>query len=86
MSHFGVTRALAGDFRFNILHVDGHVDDSVWKQVEMGGNWLVDGSDWHWGKRPYGWDLINWDDGLKEKPMFEGAFDQNASEYREVER
>ena len=46
----------------------------------------MNGSSWHWGKRPYGWDLQSVQDGLKKKPMFEGAFDQNAGEYREVER
>jgi len=87
-SHFGARSTLAGLYTFNILHLDGHVDDSVWKDPYPFGNWLVyGGPGWDQRQRPYGW----WTQGdatlgYKELPEFEGAFDQNARECRRVSR
>ncbi len=94
-SHFGATYAIGGNFRFNTLHIDGHVDTTEWKEVFTcvdGGwasDWIVRTGELGWDQRcrPYGW----WrqddaDSGLKEMPMWDGAFDQNANESRRVSR
>ncbi|MFC1671756.1 hypothetical protein ACFL01_01340, partial [Planctomycetota bacterium] len=94
-SHFGSRQPIQGDFRFNVLHLDGHVDASVWKDLSpvRGQNaiaWAVawwtayHDNDFH----PYGWlaNEANPNLGLSETPMFEGAFDQNAGENRKVRR
>jgi len=59
VSHFGETQAAAGKFRFNVLHLDGHVHDSVWKEPQIGSSsWATIGRDWLFpGEKggPYGW-------------------------------
>jgi hypothetical protein len=90
-SHFGVKKTQGGQVRFNIVHLDGHVDDSVWKDYPIyTDSWLLymdDGGSWNTKRRPYGWWLqSNNSLGYKTVPMFEGAFDQNAHEFREVGR
>jgi prepilin-type processing-associated H-X9-DG protein len=90
-SHFGVKTPVGGKMRFNVLHLDGHVDDSMWKDLPIyTDSWLLymdDGGGWNTKRRPYGWWLkSNNSIGYKEYPEFEGAFDQNASEYRRVGR
>jgi prepilin-type processing-associated H-X9-DG protein len=92
-SHFGSTRARAQgggeSFRFNVLHVDGHVHDDVWKEYLVDAvSWLPKGDGYSTANRPYGWWLKGpYGDGcLKTTPMFEGAFDQNKGEFREVAR
>jgi prepilin-type N-terminal cleavage/methylation domain-containing protein len=76
-------------FRFNVLHIDGHVHDDIWKEPYWNANaWLPGGPSYTYNYRPYGWWLESpaGDGSLKTKPMFEGAFDQNKGEYREVPR
>jgi hypothetical protein len=34
-SHFGVRAGYPGDFRFNVVHLDGHVDDAVWMETRL---------------------------------------------------
>jgi hypothetical protein len=90
-SHFGVYETVAGDFRFNVLHLGGHVDDSVWKEADLSKCWLVQsrtGGGAGNTNQPYGWWILDpGNDGLLDKtPMFEGAFDQNAREFRKVKR
>jgi prepilin-type N-terminal cleavage/methylation domain-containing protein len=92
VSHFGVRRAngaAPGErFSFNVLHIDGHVDSSSWKEPYCGISWLVSGPPWDHLNRPYGWWVKSPSNegSLNELPMFEGAFDQNAHEYRRVAR
>jgi prepilin-type N-terminal cleavage/methylation domain-containing protein len=82
--HFGATSATEGNFRFNIVHLDGHVDDSVWKEPVAGSlrfSWIVPGNK-DWG-RPYGWEYRGGGftaiGGAIEKESFiDGAFDENA--------
>jgi hypothetical protein len=78
-SHFGVMQTAAGLWRFNVIHLDGHVHDATWNEPDIVHRWLNgDGF-------PYGWrgpadtaaDGIY---GIKETPDFEGAFDRNRHE------
>jgi prepilin-type N-terminal cleavage/methylation domain-containing protein len=81
VSHFGDSIALPGRWRFNIGHLDGHVDDSVWHDFALNNSWT-----WVPGPRirPYGypWKLEvepgpGYGDGIVEESWFEGAFDDN---------
>jgi prepilin-type processing-associated H-X9-DG protein len=87
MTHFGLKTAMPGEFRFNVLHLDGHVDDSVWKETKSSEMWQMPHD---YRKRPYGWATKNgaWPEkmGPEEWPLFEGAFDQNENEFRKVDR
>jgi prepilin-type N-terminal cleavage/methylation domain-containing protein len=77
-SHFGFRDTVPGAWRFNAVHLDGHVDDTVWKEENVSGSWLVE--DDHY--RPFGW---QWRDdggtwhttGLKDEVKWDGAFDTN---------
>ena len=87
MTHFGLKTARPGEFRFNVLHLDGHVDDSLWKETKSSEMWQMPHN---YEKRPYGWAIKNgtWPEkmGPQEWPLFEGAFDQNENEFRKVNR
>jgi hypothetical protein len=89
-SHFGVKKTKGGEMRFNVVHLDGHVDDSTWKDYPLStDSWLLymDNGGWDAKRRPYGWWMQdNHYMGYSELPMCEGAFDQNAHEYRRVGR
>jgi prepilin-type N-terminal cleavage/methylation domain-containing protein len=89
-SHFGVRRPTGGEFRFNVVHLDGHVDNSQWKDYPLWtDSWLIymNQGSWDQKRRPYGWYTGSPSSrGYRELPMCEGAFDQNAHEYRRVER
>jgi prepilin-type N-terminal cleavage/methylation domain-containing protein len=81
-SHFGVSRPLPGEFRFNALHLDGHVHNDLWQDPKpRTGYWILgDNTD-----RPYGWPFRNktlWQscsshDWLADEPAIDGAFDMN---------
>ncbi len=87
MTHFGLKTSMPGEFRFNVLHLGGHLHDAVWKEVNTSEMWQMPQD---YLKRPYGWATKSgtWPDkmGPQETPLFEGAFDQNANEYRKVDR
>jgi prepilin-type N-terminal cleavage/methylation domain-containing protein len=90
-SHFGALSTYVGSsFRFNILHIDGHVDDSRWQDTWFGGGYLVNlkSASTSQKNRPYGFwrQGSQGSEGPRESPSFEGAFDQNAHEYRKVDR
>ncbi len=88
-SHFGARRTFPGPFRFNIIHIDGHVDDSPWREILPSDRWAIADSVAGWidNDRPYGWWLnSNTNYGLQDTPMFEGAFDMNANEIATVSR
>ncbi len=78
-SHFGATRAVEGVFRFNVAHLDGHVDDSVWRDdgtVENNG-YPYQVPNFERGY-PYGYSAYGWPDkAVYREPDFEGAFDDN---------
>jgi prepilin-type N-terminal cleavage/methylation domain-containing protein len=82
--HFGQTSATEGNFRFNILHLDGHIDDSVWKEPVAGAlrfGWVVPGNK-DWG-RPYGWAYVGGGytaigGAIQKESFIQGAFDENA--------
>ena len=89
-SHFGMRGTLVGEFRFNVIHMDGHVHDDLWKEYR-GAN------AWSWQVFRGGWDpnnaysipyLWEWkhtppssasDTGINLNPEFggRGAFDEN---------
>jgi hypothetical protein len=80
-SHFGAANPTPGSFRFNVVHLDGHVHDSVWQEVLAGsGGYAVymEGSSTRY--RPYGWKWKNPSSdkyGVELTPDFEGALDMN---------
>ncbi len=77
-SHFGVARTTAGDYRFNVLHIDGHVHDDVWRSHEIRYYWRVlSGFSSDWGERPYGWRYQAGRVGVEPEPDFVGPFDRN---------
>jgi prepilin-type N-terminal cleavage/methylation domain-containing protein len=78
-SHFGVSNALQGllgTFRFNVVHLDGHVDDSTWVDTSTYSTWYI-----YIGasSRPYGWRCVggNPDNGVEDNPNIDGSFDEN---------
>jgi hypothetical protein len=77
-SHFGAREAAVGIFKFNVVHLDGHVDDSLWKWAESvknhGNPYLVQPlRGW-----PYGYDNTGGPNyALNREPTIEGAFDEN---------
>jgi prepilin-type N-terminal cleavage/methylation domain-containing protein/prepilin-type processing-associated H-X9-DG protein len=88
-SHFGVRRTYIGDYRFNVLHLDGHVHDDVWKQVSVENSWLIYEPDLGWGQKSHAYGWMREGDGsagLKEMPEWNGAFDQNKNEMRRESR
>jgi prepilin-type N-terminal cleavage/methylation domain-containing protein len=93
VSHFGVPKAYTGLYRFNIVHLDGHVDDTVWKELNTANipdnGYLVPRTN-NDRDRPYGWlwkgstpsnpEDGRWngtDEGIQDTPWCEGAFDTN---------
>jgi prepilin-type N-terminal cleavage/methylation domain-containing protein len=86
-SHFGVRKTPVGQFKFNVIHLDGHVDDGLW-QMPLAPNalsWIENSHPnhgWKYGT-PYGW---LWDNeppnsnthgGIRDQAEFRGAFDTN---------
>ncbi|MFC1671944.1 hypothetical protein ACFL01_02290, partial [Planctomycetota bacterium] len=75
-SHFGVRQTVPGLFRFNAVHLDGHVHDGTWKETDLTSNWLFGTN----GGHPYGWPWKSGagsDAGIVDSPDFDGAFDSN---------
>ncbi len=75
VSHFGAVQAAPGEFRFNVLHLDGHTHDSVWSEPTTSQAWAMpDGTG-----RPYGWEWRVPDDfykGVRPADGFDGSFDR----------
>jgi prepilin-type N-terminal cleavage/methylation domain-containing protein len=86
-SHFGIRKTLEDEYRFNVLHMDGSVQGSVWKEPMTDTYWYppFPGGQGH----PYGWlwkrdadpgtygGSFPYDNhGLMETPWFEGALDR----------
>jgi prepilin-type N-terminal cleavage/methylation domain-containing protein len=76
VSHFGATSAALGMFDFNVVHMDGHVDDSQWKSWWQTGNWDYMWQTGCWGF-PYGYEQTSGPYGCEKEPAFDGAFDDN---------
>jgi prepilin-type N-terminal cleavage/methylation domain-containing protein len=81
ISHFGSRSSVAGLFNFNVVHLDGHVDDSMWKSEYSGDDnsnqWMLRHIDWG---VPYGYALLSGfytEHSIAKEPYFEGAFDDN---------
>jgi hypothetical protein len=65
-----------GEFRFNVVHMDGHVSQRIWKEPFISERFMehYNGDDW----RPYGWP---WNDpppdlGIVEDTPNNWAFDR----------
>ncbi len=75
-SHFGAPLPLLGDFRFNALHLDGHVHDDQWMEAKPTATQWHTSNTTNWSG-VYGWKWINWGPEREFTPAFEGAFDRN---------
>jgi prepilin-type processing-associated H-X9-DG protein len=88
-SHFALMETIPGEWRFNILHLDGHVDSQPYRETVTTQEWLINAGG-HQKGVAYGWRRENTmagaEKGMLETPEFEGAFDQNAREFRKVDR
>ncbi len=74
VGHFGVPQTQSGLFRFNVIHVDGHVHDDIWKDTEIVNTWHYGG---YWA-HPYGWRWqTDTDYGFEKVPDFPARFDEN---------
>lgn len=74
IAHFGARQTLTGEFRFNVVHLDGHVDDTIWKDTR------IDSSKWHTTNSVggvYGWEFVGAGTARVHQTMWEGAFDRN---------
>jgi prepilin-type N-terminal cleavage/methylation domain-containing protein/prepilin-type processing-associated H-X9-DG protein len=86
-SHFGYRNVVPGEWRFNILHLDGHVDDSIWKEIRTSDSWLTQALSTTVGRGgPYGWEYVNpssnatkSEEGVHVQPHMvgNGPFDRN---------
>jgi prepilin-type N-terminal cleavage/methylation domain-containing protein len=76
--HFGIPQTITGEYRFNVVHLDGHVDDSRWKDPAIAWDWVFkEGSNQYWN-HAYGWQwCADTSYGFEKVPGFEGAFDDN---------
>jgi hypothetical protein len=75
-THFGVRQTLTGQFRFNVVHLDGHVDDLTWRDTHL------TTSKWHTTNSVggvYGWEFVGTPAATARvhQTMWEGAFDRN---------
>ncbi len=82
-SHFGCRETIMGEWRYNVVHLDGHVHDSTWLRAEKGVGWMS-GYNTSGGALididPYGWRWIDPSNkgtyGLEPIDGFSGAFDR----------
>jgi len=74
--HFGAAQASPGQFRFNVVHLDGHVHDSIWYEPKTSRGWGIGEG----GSKPYGWRWRlagNYWKGIEFDPTFDGPFDRS---------
>ena len=75
-SHFGLRDPVPGGWRFNVVHLDGHVDDAKWmevREIRSGKGWTFkDGTVY----APDGWRYRTATD-IEPIPGFSRAFDGN---------
>ena len=74
-SHFGVRGSVPGEFRFNVLHLGGHVENYIWTQPKSSGTWLV--SKRFEGSHPYGWRFVGGqgENGIEPDPRIPHRLD-----------
>jgi prepilin-type processing-associated H-X9-DG protein len=82
-SHFGYRQPVPLGSKFNVLHLDGHVDDSMWAE------YLPESDDWLFARYSnpghvsvYGWRFksvsgTDWRQGIEVIPGFPRPFDEN---------
>ncbi len=85
-SHFGLTETVPEGWRFNVLHLDGHVDEGAWMETALLGTAAVNAEfGWQFKREgntyaPYGWEFIDSGDytkGLQPISGFPGSWDRN---------
>jgi hypothetical protein len=84
-SHFGCREVSPMGWRFNVVHLDGHVDDGMWTEYHTEDNaWMFARPGPYWmDNTPYGWRFKDYSgvDGAKKGmeiiPGFPRAFDEN---------
>jgi prepilin-type N-terminal cleavage/methylation domain-containing protein len=81
-SHFGLRRSVPGDWRFNVIHLGGHVTDGIWGEVLPSKCWLTAGTNATHGG-PYGWEWVDpsnndskSENGIRIQHRFDGPFDE----------
>ncbi len=76
VSHFGARQAAPNIFRFNVIHIDGHIDDSAWRSVKV---CAETGHPFNLGvSQPYGYSYAAYyQGGIRKIPNFDGAVDDN---------
>jgi prepilin-type processing-associated H-X9-DG protein len=77
VSHFGYAQTVPGEFRFNVVHLDGHVSQHIWKEAYISDSYTVPDPDNDWW-RPIGWP---WEggstaNGIVEETTNDWAFDK----------
>jgi hypothetical protein len=76
--HFGARAPWPG-FRFNVVHMDGHVHDDIGKEYNFSGKlgWCLDKAE---DNVAYGWRFQNLGDTGDLVTTIEGAFDMNKTQ------
>jgi len=80
VSHFGMRQTVVGSYRFNVVHMDGHVHDDIWHEERISSNWAINDNGNGCHSRPYGWEWVGGtlgNDGLETESYMDGAFDEN---------
>jgi prepilin-type N-terminal cleavage/methylation domain-containing protein len=78
-SHFGLRQSVPGEWRFNVLHLGGHVTGAIWGEVLPSTCWLTTGAN----GGAYGWEWVDpsnndskSENGIRIQHGFVGAFDE----------
>jgi prepilin-type N-terminal cleavage/methylation domain-containing protein len=80
ISHFGLRQTVIGSYRFNVVHMDGHVHDDIWREKRINNQWAIKDNGNNNHTRPYGWEWVGGTlshDGLETESYMDGAFDEN---------
>jgi prepilin-type N-terminal cleavage/methylation domain-containing protein len=75
-SYNGLSRNFSSHFGFNVLHIDGHVDDGLWRHQPSKTGWVWERT---LDEPFYGWQYLFGGPGRYVEPVpdFVGAFDHN---------
>jgi hypothetical protein len=83
--HFGCREVIPQTYKFNVLHLDGHVDDELWMEyLNQSDDWTFERTSGKgWMDSPYGWQfkdpssISGATKGIELIPGFPRAFDEN---------
>jgi prepilin-type N-terminal cleavage/methylation domain-containing protein len=78
-SHFGCRQTVPSGWRFNVGHLDGHVDSDLWRAATVEESWTFNQGN---NEPIYGWRYVfaSPDRYIEPVPDFSGAFDHNLKE------